>query len=117
MAPGAGGPLTTHVLDTSSGKPAAGMRVALFRHDAGEDRPLRQCVCGPDGRTERLVPSDRVDKGVYRLRFYTEEYFDARGVACFYPWCEILFHIRDPGEHHHVPLIVSPHGYSTYRGS
>ena len=69
-----------------------------------------------DGRTGELVNGPLV-AGTYRLTFETGEYFERRSVATFYPRVEITFSVADPGEHYHVPLLLSPHGYSTYRGS
>lgn len=116
MAGGGGGPLTTHVLDTSTGMPAEGLRLELF-----EGTPTAQCfaerVCNSDGRVQRLIPADTMQPGVYTLRFHSSEYFAKRDAMCFYPYCDIVFDIKDGTGHHHVPLILSPFGYSTYRGS
>jgi 5-hydroxyisourate hydrolase len=73
---------------------------------------------GADGRLEDLVPAGRALRpGVHRLRFDTEAYFTARGMAGFYPEVTVVFEVADPNEHHHVPLLLSPYGYTTYRGS
>lgn len=111
-----GGPLTTHVLDTSSGAPAEGMRLELFE-GASPDRCVAERVCNSDGRVARLLPGDVIRPGVYMIRFYTAEYFATRGAKCFYPHCDIVFEVEDSTSHYHVPLILSPFGYSTYRGS
>lgn len=111
-----GGPLTTHVLDTSTGAPAEGMRLELF-DGASDGRCIAERVCNADGRVARLLPGDVIQPGVYRIRFYTAEYFAKRGGKCFYPHCDIVFEVEDPTSHYHVPLILSPFGYSTYRGS
>jgi 5-hydroxyisourate hydrolase len=110
--------LSTHVLDTSRGRPAAGMPVRLDRHD-GTWRPLAEAVTDDDGRLDGLLPGDSDDSvaGTYRLRFGTGPYFAAAGTETFYPEVSVVFVITDPGEHHHVPLLISPYGYSTYRGS
>jgi 5-hydroxyisourate hydrolase len=110
--------LSTHVLDTSKGRPAAGMPVRLDRHD-GTWQPLAEAVTDDDGRLDGLLPGDSDDSvaGTYRLRFGTGPYFAAASTETFYPEVSVVFVITDPGEHHHVPLLISPYGYSTYRGS
>jgi 5-hydroxyisourate hydrolase len=73
---------------------------------------------GGDGRLADLLPAGRpLRAGLHRLRFDTEAYFTARGMAGFYPEVTIVFEVADPSEHHHVPLLLSPYGYTTYRGS
>lgn len=103
--------LSTHVLDTSLGKPAAGIRVTLMRgeHTLGEG------VTDGDGRVRDLVP--RLESGEYRLRFDVEPYFRKSGREGFYKSITIDFIVRAAVEHYHVPLLLSPYGYSTYRGS
>lgn len=111
--------ITTHVLDTSLGRPAAGLSVLLERV-SGEGSPaeLARGSTDADGRLRDLLPEgERPEPGVYRLTFHTGAYFRERGVRGFYPEVSILFEVQDPGEHHHVPLLLSPYGYSTYRGS
>lgn len=100
--------LSTHVLDTAAGRPAAGIRVRLETR-AGE--PLGEGVTDADGRVAALGP-DRLDAGDYVLRFDTASY-----VAGFYPEVVVVFTIADAAQHFHVPLLLSPFGYSTYRGS
>ena len=110
-------PITTHVLDTSLGKPAAGVAVTLYRigkHD--ELEPLATGVTNSDGRVMDLV-SEELALGVYQLAFDTAEYFAQLGIESFYPKVMIQFEIKDASEHYHVPLLLSPFGYSTYRGS
>lgn len=111
--------ITTHVLDTSLGRPAAGLSVVLERLAGGEGatEPARGST-DDDGRLRDLLPEgERPEPGVYRLTFHTGAYFGERSVRGFYPEVSILFEVRDPDEHHHVPLLLSPYGYSTYRGS
>jgi hydroxyisourate hydrolase len=105
--------VTTHVLDTAHGRPASGVRVVLERAD-GEQ--LATAVTDVDGRVGSLGPA-RLDPGSYRLRFDTGSYFAASGSSCFFPEVVVAFAVRDGGEHHHVPLLLSPFAYSTYRGS
>ena len=106
--------ITTHVLDTARGRPAAGVAVRLER--AGE--PLGRGETDADGRLRTLLAAGAaVEPGRYRLVFDTGGYFARAGIEGFYPEVAIDFEVRDGGEHHHVPLLLSPFGYSTYRGS
>jgi 5-hydroxyisourate hydrolase len=111
--------LSTHVLDTARGRPAVGMPVRLDRHEGGTWRPLAESETDDDGRLDGLLPDDSEDivAGTYRLRFGTGPYFAAVGTETFYPEVSVVFVITDPDERHHVPLLISPYGYSTYRGS
>jgi 5-hydroxyisourate hydrolase len=108
--------LTTHVLDTSRGRPAAGVPVRLDRHD-GDWKAIASGVTDPDGRLRDWIAGGTVDVGRYRLTFDTASYFSAHGVRAFYPFVEIVFDVDAPAEHFHVPLLLAPFGYSTYRGS
>ncbi|MCC6601112.1 MAG: hydroxyisourate hydrolase [Crocinitomicaceae bacterium] len=110
--------ITTHVLDTSSGQPAKGITIRLQR-PAGADlwEDIVSGVTNDDGRVQGLVPADMVLKpGIYRMYFQTGEYFAARNTRGFYPYIPVVFEIHDT-EHYHVPLLLNPFGYSTYRGS
>lgn len=109
-------PLTTHVLDTANGVPAAGVAVTLTRLDGGV-RELARGFTNADGRVPELVSPRVFDVGRYVLRFEVADYFAARGTPCFFPWAELVFDVTDLSRHHHVPLLVSPFSYSTYRGS
>jgi 5-hydroxyisourate hydrolase len=106
--------LSTHVLDTQRGRPAAKVPVRLDRHDGQTWEPLAEEPTDADGRV-RALPADR--PGTYRLRFGTGPYFAGLGTETFYPEVAVVFTITDAAEHYHVPLLVSPYGYSTYRGS
>jgi 5-hydroxyisourate hydrolase len=108
--------ISTHVLDTSIGRPAGGVNVALFRQedDAGW-REVTRSATDANGRIPELAAD--VSIGVYRLMFDVGGYFRQRGVESFYTRVAVEFIVRDAGAHHHVPLLVSPYGYSTYRGS
>jgi 5-hydroxyisourate hydrolase len=113
--------ITTHILDTSRGRPAAGVTVVLsLRTSAGGADAWREIGRGEtdaDGRLRTLVPADAaLELGVYRITFDTGGYFAALGVEGFYPEASIVFTVR-ADEHHHVPLLLNPFGYSTYRGS
>ena len=108
--------ITTHVLDTSRGQPASGVPVSLeVRSEAGEWRVLGRSSTDKDGRAALL--EQPVAKGVYRLTFDTSAYFRAWNLDGFYPEVQVVFEIRELEPHHHVPLLLSPYGYSTYRGS
>lgn len=109
-------PITTHVLDTSIGKPAANVAAKLERMSEGQPEVLGESVTNADGRIADLVDG-AIDIGRYRITFDTAAYFAARGVPCFFPEVSILFEITDATQHHHVPLLLSPFGYSTYRGT
>jgi 5-hydroxyisourate hydrolase len=111
--------LSTHVLDTTRGLPAHGVPVVLERLD-GPAGPTRLCesATDADGRVRALLPEGTaLEEGMYRLTFDTWSYFAAAGGEGFYPEVSIVFQVRDATRHHHVPLLLSPYGYSTYRGS
>jgi len=112
-------PITTHVLDTGRGRPASGVAVTLERlSDTGEAMLLARGTTDADGRLRDLLPAEpRPQAGAYRLTFDTGAYYRALGKESFYPSVAITFVVRAPEEHHHVPLLLSPFGYSTYRGS
>ncbi|MGH7492762.1 MAG: hydroxyisourate hydrolase [bacterium] len=112
-------PITTHVLDTSRGRPAEGVFVLLeAKNETGEWQKLGEDATNQDGRASDLLPADEpLTSGVYRLTFETGSYFRAAGLPSFYPNVVIAFEILDPAQHYHVPLLLSPFGYSTYRGS
>jgi 5-hydroxyisourate hydrolase len=109
---------STHVLDTSAGRPASAVNVALHRQEAGAWVELSRDVTNADGRATALASAGRaLPAGTYRLTFGVGEYFTRRGVESFYDTVTIEFIARDAAAHYHVPLLVSPYGYSTYRGS
>lgn len=112
-------PITTHVLDTAEGKPAAGVHVVLQFWQAGKDWiPLAEGLTNEDGRLlEWMPPGSTLTPGVYRLMFDVRAYFERRKRAAFFPVVPIVFEIKDPNVHYHVPLLLSPYGYTTYRGS
>jgi 5-hydroxyisourate hydrolase len=105
--------LSTHVLDTNRGEPATGVRVILERDGVR----LAEGVTSSDGRLRDWVDGAAWAAGVYRLVFDTAAYFRAHGVLAFFPEVVICFEVTDPGRHHHVPLLLSPFSYTTYRGS
>ena len=103
--------ISTHVLDAVAGRPAAGIAVRLF---AGEDL-LAEGVTDRDGRCH--LTDDATGVGTHRLVFTTGIWFAEQGRDTFYPEVVLTFDVREPAEHHHVPLLLSPFAYSTYRGS
>ena len=110
--------ITTHVLDTARGRPAAGVAIVLERDEAGAAITLGRGETDADGRLRDLLPSGApLAAGTYRLVFDTGGYFEAQGVDTFYPEVAIVFQVKNGNEHFHVPLLLSPFGYSTYRGS
>lgn len=111
--------ITTHILDTSRGEPAPGVAVSL--ESRGENDTwtrLATTKTDADGRVRSFLPSGTgLEAGVYRIRFKTGAYFAWRGQPTFFPYVEVVFTVQDPAKHHHIPLLLSPFGYSTYRGS
>ncbi len=118
----ADGYLTTHVLDTARGCPAAGLKIQLYRVDGGGRVFLAEMVTNGDGRTESpILPRERFTTGTYELEFHAGEYLRDSAQAgrepLFLDVVPIRFGMSDPHAHYHVPLLLSPYGYSTYRGS
>ncbi|MEM9750831.1 MAG: hydroxyisourate hydrolase [Pseudomonadota bacterium] len=115
--------LTTHILDTSAGTPAAGVSLRLFRKDAADGWELvREAETNADGRCDApLLAPEAATAGQYRLEFDAGDYFRRSGTAlaepAFLDVVTIDFGIADPAAHYHVPLLLAPYGYSTYRGS
>lgn len=111
--------ISTHVLDTSAGSPADGVTVYLESLTDAEDwRVVGSGTTDRDGRVGDLVEDQALmTAGTYRLTFETGDYFERTGVESFNPRVQIEFIVRDAGEHYHVPLLLSPFGYTTYRGS
>ena len=110
--------ITTHVLDTARGAPAAGVPVELELRDGAGWRALGKGATDQDGRLRTLLsPGAALIAGVYRISFDTGAYFKAQAQPGFFPEVRIVFQIAEAGGHYHVPLLLSPFGYSTYRGS
>jgi 5-hydroxyisourate hydrolase len=111
-------PITTHILDTARGLPAGDVTVTLeYRDASGAFGQVGMGVTDSDGRLRTLLSYDEFQIGIYRLSFELRGYHAARGIEGFYPEVTISFFVRDTAEHYHVPLLLSPFGYSTYRGS
>ncbi|KAL1683757.1 hypothetical protein EV122DRAFT_200645 [Schizophyllum commune] len=127
-------PITCHVLDASTGKPAEGVEIQLqeYKHVQAENAsfafdPLAKGTTNADGRCTDLLPPRGSEEakaqkaelapGTYKMIFRTNEYFEKTGRKSFYPWVEISFTIEDASQHYHIPLLISPYSYTTYRGS
>jgi len=109
--------ITTHILDTSKGKPAAGVKAELFFLDNTIWKMIAYGITNPDGRiTDLLNVEDTLQDGLYKIKFETGEYFFKTGSDTFYPYAEITFKLND-NNHYHIPLLISPFGFTTYRGS
>ena len=106
--------LSTHVLDATTGRPAAGVHVQLEHRGYDGWSPACGGLTDTDGRL--MLPSG-FEPGLYRITFGSGAYFAARGTASFYPEVTVTFEVSGPGDHYHVPLLLSPYAYSTYRGS
>lgn len=116
------GKLSTHVLDITQGKPGAGVAIALYAVDGEKRALLRRAITNSDGRCDApLLQGDEMRAGCYELVFAAGDYFAAQGVTMpqprFVDRVTIAFGIADPNQNYHVPLVVSPWAYSTYRGS
>jgi 5-hydroxyisourate hydrolase len=109
--------ITTHVLDMSRGTPAAGVRVELHRKSGEEWTSIGEGRTDGNGRCQNLASEAHLHSGTYRLLFHASAYYQALNVETFYSEIPIIFEVRDAGAHYHVPLLLSPFGYSTYRGS
>lgn len=108
--------ITTHILDTTKGAPATGITVVLYAHES-DWVEIANGVTDKDGRiTNLLPPSVVLPLGMYKMRFLTSDYFSKANQQTFYPFIEIIFTVSN-AEHYHVPLLLNPFGYTTYRGS
>lgn len=109
--------ISSHVLDLSTGLPAAGVMVLLERAEASGFERANELATNADGRVAALLGGARLEAATYRITFRIGAYFAARGLPVFYPEAQVLFVVSDAARHHHIPLLLSPFGYSTYRGS
>ncbi len=110
-------PITTHVLDTAVGKPAKGIAVTLERQDKKQWKTIGKGKTDADGRLKTLMKEGSLTAGFYRLTFDAGPYFRRHNVQAFYKQIPIQFQIHGSEQHFHVPLLLNPFGYSTYRGS
>jgi 5-hydroxyisourate hydrolase len=115
--------ISTHILDTAIGRPAAGVPVSLARWSAEQWHLVSESRTDADGRARGLLPEGvALEPGLYRVRFETAIYYEAQQLTGLYPYVEIAFEVRDAGEqageqHFHIPLLLTANGYTTYRGS
>lgn len=107
--------VTTHILDTGAGRPAADVAVVLYAQDSNGWSRLADSSTDADGRAKDLGPEE-LAPGTYRLNFSTGDYYARQGTATFFPEVDLIFQVTG-AEHYHVPLLLSPFAYSTYRGS
>lgn len=109
--------ITTHILDTTKGKPASGVKIMLYQEQNDGWTEIAKGLTNADGRIPDLLKKDVLLKtGIYKMRFDVKEYFEKNNTKGFYPYVEIVFEINS-SEHYHIPLLLNPFGYSTYRGS
>jgi len=109
--------ITTHILDTTKGRPASNVWIILYHHIDGNWTEIARGKTNEDGRIKDLLSPEKIlDKGIYKLRFETKEYFHKEDIKTFYPFIEIVFDVQS-SEHYHVPLLLNPFGFTTYRGS
>jgi len=110
--------ITSHILDTSAGKPAAGVLITLLQQNADDWSVLGSAKTNDDGRVGDFTGTDDVlPAGVYKLTFALSDYYASHKQSSFYPFVDVVFVIEGDGQHYHVPLLLNPYGYSTYRGS
>jgi 5-hydroxyisourate hydrolase len=110
--------ISTHILDTTLGRPAVGVAATLARATGGEWTTLNEAATDADGRCKYLLPEGQaLEAGVYRVHFATATYYAAQGVKGLYPYVEIVFEVVDAKQHFHIPLLLTANGYTTYRGS
>lgn len=114
--------ISTHVLDTAKGVPVANLHLELFRcsnileakNSEYEWVSLGMQATDADGRSKYFFD---IEAGIYKMVFYTQNYFESQAIPSFYPKVEVIFRLTEVTRHHHIPLLLSPYGYSTYRGS
>ena len=109
--------LSTHILDTALGRPASGVALVLSRFTGESWVEIGRGITDVDGRCRTLLGDAQLEAAIYRLRFETDPYFRRQDLSSLYPFVEIVFQVRQPEEHHHIPLLLTANGYTTYRGS
>ncbi|KTS76995.1 hydroxyisourate hydrolase [Pseudomonas oryzihabitans] len=118
LAVAAPNPLSVHVLNLETGVPSAGVHVTLERQVGESWQPMAEEVTNEQGRVPALFPEDQTfAKGEYRLVFKTGDYYRQQGRSAFFPEIPVVFEVTQPAQHYHIPLLLSPYGFSTYRGS
>ena len=108
--------ITSHILDVEKGRPAADVLITLEIKENGKWSQICQGKTDADGRVMDWTPEE-INKGHYKISFDVQTYFSSQNRECFYPGVSIEFYLKDINQHYHVPLLLSGHGYSTYRGS
>lgn len=110
--------ISTHILDTALGQPAAEVAVSLARLMDEAWIAVNESATDADGRCKYLLPEgETLQTGVYRVHFATASYYASKGLKGLYPYVEVVFEITDSGQHYHIPLLLTANGYTTYRGS
>lgn len=109
--------LSTHILDTAIGRPAANVSLALSKFDGGSWYEIGRGATDVDGRCKTLLGDAPLEAATYKINFATAEYYEAQSLTGLYPWVEIVFTVVDAEQHYHVPLLLTANGYTTYRGS
>jgi 5-hydroxyisourate hydrolase len=110
--------ISTHILDTALGRPAAEVAVSLARLMDGAWMPVNEVTTDADGRCKYLLPEGAaLQQGIYRVHFATASYYASKSLKGLYPYVEIVFEIGDSAQHYHIPLLLTANGYTTYRGS
>lgn len=110
--------ITSHILDTSQGKPAEGVLITLMQQQGDDWLMLGTGSTNEDGRVADFTgDTDALPGGIYKLTFYLADYYAGLQQKTFYPYVDVVFEIEADGQHYHVPLLLNPFGYSTYRGS
>lgn len=109
--------LSTHILDTAIGRPAANVSLTLSQLDGETWRLIGSSQTDPDGRCKTLLGDHALHAATYKIHFHTAAYFHHLGLTSLYPFVEIVFTVTDPAQHYHIPLLLTGNGYTTYRGS
>jgi 5-hydroxyisourate hydrolase len=110
--------ISTHILDTALGRPAADVPVSLAQWQGSEWSLLNSTTTDADGRAKHLLPAEKaLEAGLYRARFETAAYYEAQGLVGLYPYVDIVFEVKSADQHYHVPLLLAANSYTTYRGS
>ena len=110
-------PLSTHILDTAIGRPAANVSLALSKLNDGEWQELGRGETDADGRCKTLLGDAPLEAAAYKIHFAVAEYYTAQKLTGLYPFIEIVFTVANPAQHYHIPLLLTANGYTTYRGS
>jgi 5-hydroxyisourate hydrolase len=109
--------LSTHILDTANGRPAANVALALWHLQAEGWKEISTGLTDADGRCKTLLGNTPLQAGEYSIRFETGSWYAAQNIESLHPHIDITFTVRDPTQHHHIPLLLTANGYTTYRGS